>query len=194
MPETIAFWRGRLPHWEVEDGRYFVTIHLAGEIPREASDRIHAMVAGLEKSDPDARLKVQRLVFKEMEAWLDRTGTSRHLHDSRVAQMVTDAIAFRGQQRTWHVFEYVIMPNHLHLFFQMIEGRLKAVLEGFKRWTARRAAEVLSVDGGPFWQREWFDHWSRSDEEDEKIINYIRHNPVKAGLVKHFTQWPYGSW
>jgi hypothetical protein len=32
-PETIDFWVGRLPHWEVVDGRYFVTIHLAGAIP-----------------------------------------------------------------------------------------------------------------------------------------------------------------
>src|SRR5437588_608980 len=28
-PETISFWHGRLPHWEVVGGRYFVTIHLA---------------------------------------------------------------------------------------------------------------------------------------------------------------------
>jgi hypothetical protein len=24
-----------------------------------------------------------------------------------------------------------------------------------------------------FWQREGFDHWSRSDEEDQRIIEYI---------------------
>ena len=41
-PETVAFWRDRLPHWEVADGRYFVTLHLAGAIPAEGQERIHA--------------------------------------------------------------------------------------------------------------------------------------------------------
>ena len=29
-PTTVAFWCGKLPHWGIEEGRYFVTIHLAG--------------------------------------------------------------------------------------------------------------------------------------------------------------------
>ena len=31
-PETISFWRKQLPHWEVVDGLYFVTIHVCGAI------------------------------------------------------------------------------------------------------------------------------------------------------------------
>src|SRR5260370_1148966 len=31
-PDTIGFWHGQLPRWEVADGRYFVTLHLAGAI------------------------------------------------------------------------------------------------------------------------------------------------------------------
>ena len=45
-PETISFWRGRLPHWEVTSGRYFVTIHLAGAIPPQGQERIHTLAAG----------------------------------------------------------------------------------------------------------------------------------------------------
>ena len=67
-------------------------------------------------------------------------------------------------------------------------------MEDFKRWTGHEAAKLLSLDGGRFWQDEWFDHWSRSDEESDKIIQYIRRNPEKAGLVKDYREWPYGSW
>ena len=38
-PEAVAFWYGRLPHWEVVGGRYFVTIHLAGAIPPAGQER-----------------------------------------------------------------------------------------------------------------------------------------------------------
>ena len=39
-PKTTTFWLGRLPHWEVEDGRYFITIHLTGAIPAVGRSRL----------------------------------------------------------------------------------------------------------------------------------------------------------
>ena len=41
MPEsvrTISFWRGVLPHWEVVDARYFVTLRLANSLPRGVAE------------------------------------------------------------------------------------------------------------------------------------------------------------
>ena len=195
-PETIAFWHGRLPHWEVVEGRYFVTIHLAGAIPETGHDRIHALAAELERiprCEAEKRLRVQRRVFAEMEAWLDRAEYVNHLQNSAVAEMVMEAIAFR-QGRTWNMLEYVVMPSHLHLFFEIIEGGLKKVVEQFKRWTGHEAGKLLNLDDTRFWQDEWFDHWSRSDDEDDKIVEYIRRNPEKANLVKSYLEWPFGSW
>jgi hypothetical protein len=195
-PDTIAFWRGRLPHWEVADGRYFVTIHLSGAIPQLGQDRIHALAlehAKLPESDPEGRLKLQRRIYAEMELWLDRTEYASHLQQPDVARMVMEAIAFR-QGTTWNMLEYVVMPSHLHLFFELLHEGLKNTLEQFKRWTGHQAAKLLDVDCERFWQDEWFDHWSRSDEEDEKIAEYIRRNPEKAGLVEQYQDWPYGSW
>jgi REP element-mobilizing transposase RayT len=129
-----------------------------------------------------------------MEAWLDRATHVAHLRDSQVAPMVMEAIQCRVQRGIWQMFEFVIMPNHIHLFFELLSGRLKEVLENFKTWTGRQAGKHIKLGGGRFWQREWFDHWSRSDAEDDRIVAYIRKNPEKAGLVPDYRQWPYGSW
>jgi REP element-mobilizing transposase RayT len=195
-PDTIGFWRGRLPHWEVAEGRYFVTMHLAGAIPREGQARIHALSAEydrLAEGDTEGRLQVQRRIYREMESWLDRTDRVSHLRRPDVAAMVIESIAFR-QRRTWNVLEFVVMPSHLHLFLEVVEGGLKGSLEQFKRWTGHQGMRLLGGDVERFWQDEWFDHWSRSDEEDGRIVQYIRQNPVKAGLVKDYRDWPYGSW
>jgi putative transposase len=220
-PETIAFWRGRLPHWEVVDGRYFVTLHLAGAIPKQGYARIHAQSAELgrvAKHDQEAWLAIQRRIFAEMENWLDRAEQIAHLRQPDVARTIMEAIAFR-RGRDWNMFEFVVMPNHVHLFFELVngvgsgrsaeprrtpaaarlaaptsEGRLKVVLEQFKRWTGHEAAKWIDLSGGRLWQDEWFDHWSRSDEEDERICEYIRRNPEKAKLVNNYLDWPLGSW
>lgn len=195
-PETIAFWRGRLPHWEVVDGRYFVTLHLRGAIPSPAQARIVAMsneLQDLPRAHPRAQLSLWRRVFSEMEKWLDRTGHVDFLRTPSIAAMVMEAIQFR-QQRDWNMFEFVVMPSHLHLFFELTHEGLKSVMEQFKRWTGHEALKRLGDRGKRFWQDEWFDHWSRSDEEDERIVQYIRRNPEKANLVDDFCEWAYGSW
>ena len=192
--QTIAFWRGRLPHWEVADGLYFVTIHLAGAIPPEACDKIQATARRLEESDRNTYREIQRRIFQEMEAWLDRAETVSHLQNPDIARMVMESIAFREEQKNWRLFEYVIMPSHIHMYLQMTRGRLKSEMEKFKRRTGHEAAKLMELNAGRFWQREWFDHWSRSAEEGEKIRTYIQQNPVKARLVSKHTDWPYGSW
>ncbi len=195
-PETLAFWYGRLPHWEVADGRYFVTLHLRGAIPEQGQVRIHSLSRALHRIPPvdqEARLQLSRRIFAEMETWLDRVCRNAYLEEPSVAALVMEAVAFR-HRRKWNMLEFVAMPTHLHLFFEVLQGSLKTVMEQFKRWTGHNAAKLRNLDGNRFWQDEWFDHWSRSDEEDEKIVAYIRRNPEKAGLVANYADWPYGSW
>jgi REP element-mobilizing transposase RayT len=196
-PKTIAFWTGRLPHWEVEEGRYFITIHLAGAIPIQGRARLRELAGNLRRirvRKAPEWLRLQRRIFAEMERWLDGASWNPALQRPDIADVVIDAIEHRHQRGDWRVFEYVVMPTHVHLLGEIGRRGLKATLEDFKRWTGHRAAERLGMAGQRFWQREWFDHGARSDGEDDRIMAYIRNNPVKAGLVKCFQEWPYASW
>ena len=196
-PKTTGFWVGRLPHWEVEEGRYFVTLHLAGAIPAPGRARLGRIAEELRRIPEHAereRLRLQRRIFAEMERWLDRSTWNPLLGQKPIAEMVTNAIRHRHERGDWQVWQYVVMPTHLHLFCEAGGRGLKYALEDFKRWTGHEAGRILNAKGERFWQDEWFDHWSRSDEEDERIVSYIRQNPVRAGLVQDYKEWPHGSW
>jgi hypothetical protein len=41
------------------------------------------------------------------------------------------------------------------------------------------------------WQPGFFDHVLHSDESYGKTWNYVRQNPVRAGLVQTADDWPY---
>jgi len=41
------------------------------------------------------------------------------------------------------------------------------------------------------WQEERFDRLLRSSESAQEKWSYIRENPVRANLVKHWKNWPY---
>lgn len=67
---------------------------------------------------------------------------------------------------------------------------LAVVLHSLKRHTAREANRVLGCSG-PFWQHESFDHYGRDEREWARIVAYVLNNPVEAGLVKDWMEWPW---
>ncbi len=193
-PRTVEFWRGRLPHWEVADGLYFITIHLADAIPRRAAKRIREMSRRAKSLPAARRTYLEKKVFDEMEHWLDRTSELQYLERPEVADAVAEAIEYRINNGTWTVFEHVLMPSHIHLLLELGPLGLRRTLIDFKRRTGYLAADILQLHKKSFWQKEWFDHWVRTPGEAASIREYIRQNPVKAGLVHSYLDWPHGSW
>ena len=190
-PKTLYFYRNHLPHWEVENGTYFVTLRLHKTLPRDIEQRLR-LLRHEYASDQQGPI-LQQKIFTDMEHWLDNLSDRRHLAEPAVAQTVVDSIRHRQQANTWDMHEFVVMPNHVHMLFNIVNGSLKPAMTSFKRWTARQANALLNPNQRHFWQEDWFDHWVRSHEEYLGLVDYIRLNPVKAGLVKKYQDWPYGS-
>jgi putative transposase len=194
-PTTISFYRGRLPHWQVDDGTYFVTLRLAGTLPAEVEQELRGLSAAFREAPSEQRNRLARFIMDKMEDWLNTLGNKRHLIVPQVARVIMDSIAFHHTKKIWEVYEYVVMPNHIHVLFSLRRGTLRSTLINFKRWTGRNAAPLAALKkGDPFWQDEWFDHWIRSNEEFYEKVEYIRQNPVVAGLVSDYGRWTYASW
>jgi REP element-mobilizing transposase RayT len=90
------------------------------------------------------------------------------------------------------VGRYVIMPDHTHIFVCGPDnfglGRWIGLL---KQCLAKSVVRAPSAD--PVWQRACFDHVLRSDESYAQKWNYVRENPVRAGLVTNAEDWPYAG-
>ena len=82
----------------------------------------------------------------------------------------------------------VVMPDHVHLLLTPLRNKqgwpfpLVEILQCLKSATAHRINRLLGISG-PVWEEESFDHVLRSDESLKEKGEYIRQNPVKAGLV-----------
>jgi putative transposase len=81
---------------------------------------------------------------------------------------------------------YVIMPDHVHLFVRGDRSfTLSSWIGGLKR------AMSVALKSLRLWQPGFFDHVLRSDESYAEKWNYVRENPVRAGLVKSADHWRY---
>jgi REP-associated tyrosine transposase len=65
---------------------------------------------------------------------------------------------------------------------------LTAIMHSLKSYTANKVNEVLGRTGA-LWQHESYDHWVRDLGELERIVNYIKANPVRAGLCEKPSDW-----
>ena len=73
-------------------------------------------------------------------------------------------------------------------------GILKQYLEKAIRNIVDSASSIgRRLQKTPIWQRRFFDHVLRSEESYAQKWEYVRDNPVRAGLVTDADDWPYAG-
>lgn len=87
----------------------------------------------------------------------------------------------------WLVGDYVLMPDHLHLFCAPCD--LKFTIERWMGFWKDRLAKSLP-DAGKF-QAGGFHHRLRDGVSYAQKWQYVRQNPVRAGLVTYPDDWPH---
>ena len=112
--------------------------------------------------------------------------------------------AFRYAQAR-HPFEIaatVVLPDHLHaiwtlpegdadfaLRWRLIKGAFSRALPGDERISASRASKA---ERG-IWQRRYWEHTLRDENDFERHFDYIHFNPVKHGHVGRVLDWPFST-
>ena len=86
---------------------------------------------------------------------------------------------------------YVLMPDHIHVLVGFSPESIS-----LSRWVKslrNSLSKALRRTGhpSPHWQKDFFDHLIRSDQSYLEKYEYIRVNPVKAGLVERPEDWPF---
>jgi putative transposase len=103
-----------------------------------------------------------------------------------------------------HPFETVaicILPDHIHAIWRLPEGdgdyalRWQQIKRGFSsavpRVTALGSRRAKREAG--HWQRRYWEHQVRDEEDLARHVDYIHFNPVKHGHVATVSDWPYSS-
>src|SRR5438445_12480121 len=101
------------------------------------------------------------------------------------ADKILETIIHRNEIGFWFVQLAVLMPDHLHLLisFPDIDKRVQTVVSKWKEWTAKTL--------GVCWQRDFFEHRLRHEESVREKGDCILENPIRAGLVSRWEDWPY---
>ena len=140
-----------------------------------------------------------------MDNYLDTTlvGT-HHLKAADVGDIIQSKLKSFDEQYYWLV-AYTVMSNHVHVLLDTycqlaklspdahISNENYVPYEKFMQLIKGNASFTINqlLGGkGRLWQHESYDHLVRNEEEFRNIIWYILNNPVKAGLVENWMDYP----
>jgi S-adenosylmethionine decarboxylase proenzyme len=181
--------RGRLPHWEKEDGIYFVTFRLADSLPQHVLDQLEnershteQVLASIGRELSHTEQKQLDWLFSEkVDEYLDQNYGACELRSPIAAKIVADSLQHFDGKR-YHLYAWCVMPNHVHVVFRPIQRfKLDEVLHSWKSFSSHEINKALGRTG-EFWQREYYDHLVRNESQLDVMIRYTLNNPAKAGL------------
>ncbi|MFZ4482755.1 MAG: REP-associated tyrosine transposase [Chthoniobacterales bacterium] len=139
------------------------------------------------------RLRRLAHVFERHPIYFVTAGTAER-RPILACDKIHSALRAFGEAGTDHgafIGSYVLMPDHLHLFVALDETQLG--LAAWMKSLKNALSKTLRSFGtpSPHWQKGFFDHVLRSGESYTQKWDYVRANPVRAGLVTNAADWPY---
>lgn len=116
--------------------------------------------------------------------------------------LLREMIATVKKTHPFTIHAWVILPEHMHCVIELpIEDADFA-----KRWMlikmlfSKRLPKTEKLSNvrkqrreRGIWQRRYWEHLIRDEQDYQAHIDYVHINPVKHGLVKQVKDWPYST-
>ncbi len=120
----------------------------------------------------------------------------------REVATLREAVAHTKALRPFQIDAWVVLPDHIHAVWTLpsddadFSTRWKDIKTHFTKavgQTGLRSQSKLAKGEAGIWQRRFWDHHIRNDDDFTQHVQYCWWNPVKHGLVTNPTDWPYSS-
>ncbi|MBL7077452.1 MAG: transposase [Kiritimatiellae bacterium] len=89
----------------------------------------------------------------------------------------------------YRVGRYVIMPDHIHLFCSPASHDPPSLRRWVQYWKSTASRKWPRLGEHPVWQRSFWDTQLRRGESYSEKWEYVRENPVRAGLCDDSDTW-----
>jgi putative transposase len=117
-------------------------------------------------------------------------GRARVFVEGDRVRLVMVELSRTADDHRFNVIAYCFMPDHVHL---LVDGTHEAsdFREFVRVFKQRSAFRWKQQHGSALWQRSYFEHVLRDEEDTIGVAKYLLENPVRAGLVERPEEYPY---
>jgi putative transposase len=130
-----------------------------------------------------------RTFFTTSATWERRPILQSH----PLCHLLIDVIRENRAKQRFQMHEFVFLRDHLHLILTPAPlASLEKAMQYIKGGFSHRAKNELLFQG-QIWQKSYQDHRIQDANDYAQHVEYIRMNPVKAGLAENPEDYPYSS-
>ncbi len=112
------------------------------------------------------------------------------------------AVAGVWRARPFFIDAWVVLLDHMHAIWTLPEGdcdysgRWREIKKAFNRYLPNNewiSAPRLNRGERGIWQRRFWEHTLKNEQDYRHHLDYVHRNPLKHGLVERVKDWPYSS-
>ena len=84
------------------------------------------------------------------------------------------------------------MPDHVHIVV-LVQGE-KSIIDLIAAFKSISTKESWNFGfEGKLYQRRFYDHFIRKDEDLRQVVLYVLNNPVRKNIVQKWEDYPYSK-
>jgi len=128
----------------------------------------------------------------------------RHGNDllTRHVEVLRAVVRSVRESHPFRIHGWVVLPEHLHCVIELPPGdadfatRWRLIKGGFSKAlppNEHRSPVRLRRGERGIWQRRFWEHLIRDEADYRAHMDYVHVNPLKHGLVKRVSDWPYST-
>ncbi|MFH1701422.1 MAG: transposase [Candidatus Zixiibacteriota bacterium] len=104
-----------------------------------------------------------------------------------------EAFTRTNQKYDFDLIAWSILPDHFHVLIDSKEANISKIMQSIKMSFGEMYRRRMSLSSGQVWQRRFWDHIIRNQEDFNRHLDYIHYNPVKHGYIDAPLTWEYSS-
>lgn len=117
-------------------------------------------------------------------------------------ELLRCAVVSVKREMPFELVAMVVLPEYLHCVWTLPAGdadyptrwkKIKAFFSCGLPAGERRSTSRMAKGERGIWQRRYWEHTLRNDEDLRRHVDYIHYNPVKHGHVLRVKDWPYST-
>ncbi|MCC9078454.1 transposase [Litorilinea aerophila] len=100
------------------------------------------------------------------------------------------------QYHPFVLLAYCFLPDHFHIMLRPTgNSTFSDIMHSLKPNFTKAYKNLQGISGNmKFWQKGFWDHVIRNEEDFCRHLDYIHYNPVHHGLVQRPEEWPHSSY
>jgi putative transposase len=126
--------------------------------------------------------------------------------EAQCRTLMGEALRDVARERPFDTVAMVLLPDHLHAVgtlpdsdadfsrrWKEIKGRFTQTFLAAGGDEQQRSASRIAHGNRGVWQRRFWEHVIRDEDDLRRHVEYIHFNPVKHGLVRCPHEWPHST-